>query len=231
MKNQLAITVLSLVLLIAGPAHSQEDKKAGREKEALRRTQQALRTAQERQSALEREKAALALKLDAESRKAETEVAGAQRAARASRSSLAGAQAEISRLKSELDALRARSDSDRQAVTEQNNTLKRSLQETQHLLVERTQTATSLARLLDRSTQALANAERKNRDLYASSRLLLDLYRNKSAGDALAQREPLLGFAEVALENEAEALRTQLEAHRLPTSGRDPASNDNSGIP
>lgn len=231
MKNQFAITVLSLVLLSAAPAHAQEDKKAGREKEALRRTQQALRTAQERQSALEREKAALALKLDTESRKAETEVAGAQRAARASRSSLASAQAEIARLKAELDALRTRSDGDRQTLTEQNNTLKRSLQETQQLLVERTQTATSLARLLDRSTQALANAEQKNRDLYASSRLLLDRYRNKSAGDALAQREPLLGFAEVTLENEAEALRTQLEAHRLPQSGRDSPSNGRSGTP
>ncbi|MDP1791140.1 MAG: hypothetical protein Q8L12_11240, partial [Methylibium sp.] len=67
MKNQLALIVLSLVLLSTGPAHAQDDKKAGREKEALRHTQQALRTAQERQSALEREKAALALKLDAES--------------------------------------------------------------------------------------------------------------------------------------------------------------------
>lgn len=231
MKNQLAITVLSLVLLSAGPAHAQDDKKAGREKEALRRTQQALRTAQERQSALEREKAALALKLDAESRKAETEVAGAQRAARASRSSLASAQAEISGLRSELDTLRSRSDSDRQTLTAQNTQLTRSLQETQQLLAERTQTATTLARLLDRSTQALANAEQKNRDLYATGRSLLDRYRGKSAGDVLVQREPLFGLAEVTLENEAEALRTQLELHRLPTSGRDPASSGNSGTP
>lgn len=220
MKHPLAIALLGLALMLgAGGAHAQDDKKAAREKESLRRAQQALRAAQEKQSVLERDKAALALQLDTATRKNEGELAEAQKSARTSRAGLASAQSELLRLRAELDELRAGSEREKAALTTQAAQLTRSQQETQRLLDERTQTVISLGRLLDRSTKALANAERTNRELYASGRELLDRYRGKSVGDRLAEREPLFGLHEVQLENEAEALRTQLEAHRLPTTG------------
>ena len=99
-------------------------------------------------------------------------------------------------------------------MQERNEDLARQLAQAQQLLAERTATVTSLSRLLARSTQSLAGAEQKNRELYAIGLRLIDRYRNKTAADAQAQREPFFGLREVQLENQAEELRTEIESQR-----------------
>ena len=58
------------------------------------------------------------------------------------------------------------------------------------------------------ATEALAGAESKNRELYGIGRQLLDAYRRGGG-------EGVFGLDAVKLENEAEALRTEIEARRL----------------
>ncbi len=206
----LAFMALVLTLAAASPLHAQDDKRASREREALRRSQQALRSAQESQAALQREKASLLAdkaKLDTEAQqktKALDSAVAQNRAARTEQQKLQGelsaAEAALRDTKIEAAAQRSRADA-----------LERSLAEARALAAERTAANASVSALLARSTDALANAERKNRELYAIGRKLIDEMRTDAGG----LREPFLRLGDVQTENKAEAIRSQMDAQRI----------------
>ena len=52
----------------------------------------------------------------------------------------------------------------------------------------------------------LADAEQKNLALYQINREIIDKYKQKSRWSALLQKEPFLGFKQVEIENQAQAL-------------------------
>ena len=60
------------------------------------------------------------------------------------------------------------------------------------------------------TTKELQDAEKKNLSLYQVNRELLSQYKEKSAWDALRQREPFTGISEVASENEVQAVEDRL---------------------
>lgn len=214
-RTRLLVALLGLAL--AGASMAQDDKRASREREALRRTQQALRSAQEQQATLLREKAALAAEkeqLDVAAKKASAQLGSAQAQAGRARGELAKTEAELAQLRGELEALKNAGAGREQALQTRVETLTTSLQESQRLLAERSQTVSTVTMLLQRSSEALAGAEAKNRELYGIGRRLLEVYRRGGG-------EGVFGLDAVKLENEAEALRSEIEAQRLVSgSGR-----------
>lgn len=208
-RTRLFVALLGLAL--AGGSLAQDDKRASREREALRRTQQALRSAQEQQATLQREKAALAAekdKLDDAAKKASAQLGSAQAQAGRARGELAKTEAELAQVRGELEMLKTASAGREQALQTRVDELTIALREHQRLLAERSQTVSTVTTLLQRSTEALAGAESKNRELYGIGRQLLDAYRRGGG-------EGVFGLDAVKLENEAEALRTEIEARRL----------------
>ena len=216
----LVVAMLALAHASAWP----QDATASREREALRRTQQALRTAQEQQAGMQKDNAALAAekaRLDAELRNASSQTASALGQARSSRAELAKAKAELQRAQGELAALRAAAEQEREAATQHAQVQQRQLRELhdlQQTLAERTRTVARIGELLGRSTQALSDAEKKNRELHALGLKLIEAYRHKGVSDALAGRDPVFGFADVRDENMAEELRAQFDALKLPAA-------------
>lgn len=207
-----------LCVLLATSASAQDDKRATREREALRRTQQALRSAQEQQTTLQREKAALAAekeKLNEAVQRNGAQLGAAQAQAGRSRSELAQARAELEQSRSELETLRKSSTTQQQSLQTHGDELAQQLQQTQRLLAERSQALSSVAVLLERSTLALTDAEAKNRQLYGIGLKLIDDYRGKGNDGGLAVRDPFFGLKQVQLEDRAEALRSELDALRL----------------
>lgn len=199
------------VTLTCGPAGAADDAKGGRDKEALRRVQQALRQSQAKLQAVQDERALLQTQhsaLEAKAAEAEKELTSTQGQVRSLRAELARSQAEGKRLSGELASLKTSSQAEQTALQGRLDDLGRRLTEHQ-------QTLANVTNLLGHSTQALSTAEEKNRQLYAIGRDVIARYHNKGIGEVLAQQEPVFGLREVTLENEAEALRTQIEAQRL----------------
>ncbi|MCV2365142.1 hypothetical protein LNV23_16965 [Paucibacter sp. DJ1R-11] len=208
------IKTTSIMLLLAvflSSGASAQDGKASKEREALRRAQGALREAQTQIGSLQAEKAAL----EAERARLAAVADGAKAQARGGEAKLKRsqqqqqeqAQAEMAALRREmqqnLDASAAREQALQQRVLTQGQEL-----------LERTQTTLSLRTLLERSTEALAEAEAKNRKLFAIGQDLVQLYLNRTPADLDALNDPLLGLGAVRMESHAESLRSQLAQQR-----------------
>lgn len=193
---------LAALLLAASTCVQAQDNKANREREALRRTQQALRQAQEESATLARDKATLGnekAELTRQNAQLETDLkksAGQAAQARSAQSRAQQLDHELATLRTEHTALQAR-------ATEQ----AAKLQEAQGTLA-------AVRTLLERATQRQALLERRNQELYDTGLAAIELYRSKDAAATWAQREPLLGFKQVGIENAAEAMRGKLEMAR-----------------
>jgi chromosome segregation ATPase len=221
-------TVLAMAacLLFASAAHA-EDKAASKDRELLRRAQAALRAEQEQRGSLEREKGSLAQekqKLQDDVKRQGSQLSAAQGQAKAARVQLEQARAEADQLKAQLETQQSANTQEQAALRQQVEQLRRQLAQTQQVLGERTQANQTLVSLLERSTQALSDAETKNRELYAAGLKAVQAYRQKGVVSALAQREPVFGFGSVQVENVAEDLRTQIDAQRVPSAFKPQAS-------
>jgi chromosome segregation ATPase len=209
MKRSSTIGVALLVLL-ALPASAQQDAaRAGREREALRRTQAALKQAQEQQAGLSREKSELSAEKDrlaANVKHAETQLGNA-------RGESSRLHADLARIGAELEALRGEAAAQKQAAQASSDALAERLSRAERLLAERTQTVASITALLERSTQALAAAEKANGEMQAFGLQLIARLRDPSG--AAGQADAVLGFGQVRLENTAEQLRDRLDALKL----------------
>jgi chromosome segregation ATPase len=217
-KPVLRLTILALVATLSLACAAQDDSHGSREKEALRRTQAALRQAQEQQAALAREKDALAGqrdKLDESVRSAESRLA-------ASRSDAARLNASLSRANEELAAAKARDEAERQALEGRLAEQAQQLATARRVADERARANAALTALLERATTSLAAAEKANGQMHALGLQMIDRLRGREGGTAAV--DPVLGFGQVRLENEAEALRDQLEAAKLPAAARTPGA-------
>ena len=210
----LAMALTLAFLSSARPAAAEDDKRATREREALRRSQLALRSAQESQAALQRDKAGLVLerdKLDAESKRTGKALEGAQAQSRQARGDLARAQAALAAAQAELEKAREESQRARTTLQTRLDELERGLADARRQLAERTASNTTIAALLARSTEALTDAERRNRELYSLGRKLLDELRGEAGG----LREPFLQLGRIENENRAEELRSQIDKQQI----------------
>lgn len=202
------------VLALAAFGAQAQDAKPSKEREALRRTQTALRAAQELQSTLQADKA-----------KAEAEAAAAHKEAASTKAQIAGSAARLKAREAELETLRAQLLAAKQAEQAQQEAAAKSGEREQalqqQLLAARQESASrlqanqALSQLLERSTQALADAEAKNRQLYTLGQDLLKRWRGRSAIDTALLQDPVLGLTAVRFEDEAEKLRSELETKRI----------------
>jgi predicted nuclease with TOPRIM domain len=215
-------TLLSLALCVCFSAAAQDDGRAAREREALRRSQAALKQAQEQQAVLAREKTELTAqqqKLSDEAKQAQSQLGGA-------RSEAGRLRAEVNRLSAELTALKTQMEADKKLMLSNNEAAQNAAQqaaqksaqqlsEAERLNVQQTRTVASMTALLERSTTALAAAEKANREMHALGLQLIDQVRGKSASGLSGLSNPVLGLGQVKLENTAEQLRDQLDALKV----------------
>lgn len=201
---------LALLLVTSLAVHAQ-DAKVSKEREALRRAQTALRAAQEQQSTLQADKA-----------KAEADAASAQKDIAAAKAQIAGSAARLKAREAELDALRAQLQAAKDAqqladakATEHEQALQQQLLAARQEAAARQQANQALTQLLERSTAALADAEAKNRKLYALGQDLVQRYIGRSPVDTALQQDPVLGLTAVRFEDQAEQLRAELAAARV----------------
>ena len=207
----LALAVTAACVL---PAAAQDNN--SREREALRRAQAALNdtrrelaAAQAERSGLQREKEAAAAQAQA-----------AQQARDGLQAQLRGLQQQLAALRAEQQVQAERQRSEREADTaaaaQRQRQAATQQAELQAQLDESRRANASVTQLLERATRALAEAEDKNRQLHALALQAVERYRAKTPAEAALQGDPLLGLTQVRIENEAEALRAQADALRLP---------------
>lgn len=202
---------LSLALLmcmaVAAPHAEASDKKASREREALRRVQQQLSQAQGDLAAAEQEKARLAADLEkaqASSKAEAGKVASLQHGLGTSKQQLTAVTGELAQVKEIL------------ATTAQQ------LAETRKTLAETTQTLQqteaakrNLETVKASNERDIASCERKNLALYEVGRSLMDRFEHKTCGEILVEKEPFSGIRKVETENLMEEYRDKLDDQKL----------------
>jgi hypothetical protein len=201
------------VLLTTGGAQAADapDKRLAAARDAARQAQAALQQARAERDALQSQQATTAAdKASLEARLAQTEaqsrngrVKQAQQAEALSR-----AEAELERLRTELAQEQGRREQAEKAAAQTR------AQGEQALLAQRQVTA-SVTALLEKSTAALAHAERANRSLHKLGLEAVEAYSRRTPEAMRVRDEPFLGLGAVALEEEAEHLRKALDEQRV----------------
>ncbi len=221
-RVSLSAFVVLLVLAVTPLAGTSQapDKRATREREALRRVQQQLQQVQQEKAALVEKLAgadAQGTALAQEKEKLAAQVGGALARARSEAAKGLQLQSELTALTQEKQALSA----ERQTLQVQKaelekriadlaarqGTTERDLAQTQ---AQRTQAESALAT----RGQQVASCEDKNIKLYQHGRDLIAQCTDKSASAALLRIEPFTGIARVRLENLLEEYRDKLDAQK-----------------
>lgn len=203
------IMVLMIAMAVSVPAAGQ-DKRASREREALRRAQQQVQKANEDLAAAQQQ-------LEAAERQRER----LARDARIARERAAAEAARGQQLQSELERLRAERDALRTQRTEQDQRLQEVAARASQLereLVAAQQRVRQLDALGIGQRDAIAACEGRNAKLYETGRALVDECRDRSATDRVLRLEPFTGIHRVRIENMLEAYRDRLDEQR-PTAG------------
>ena len=203
---------LLLLALLAGPAAA-SDKKANREREALRRVQVELQQAQGRVSSLEQEKAKLGQDLEAAG-KARKSAEG--RAARLNRE-LKAEQQQREALAKELEQVKQDLAASGQQLAETRKTLNDTgarLAQTSDELRRAQADKANLESIKTRNEREIVSCEDKNLKLYQTGRELMVRFEQKSCGEILAQKEPFTGLKRVEIENLLEEYRDKLDEQK-----------------
>lgn len=208
--------MLLLCLLLQAAAAGAQGQTASREREALRRTQAALREASAERDALKAQIAALTAR-EAEAAKQAT---AAGTAAAALRPRLQRAQGEAEALRAELAVAKQQHEQAlaeaRRGATQREEVLRTQLQAALRERDERATANRSVGALLGETTASLDEARRRNGDLHALARELIERWRHKTPAEALLAADPVLGLAGVRAEDQAERWRRQADDLRLP---------------
>lgn len=222
MRRGSAVWVVCLLILgIASGSVSAQDKRATREREAIRRLQQQAQQMRQENDALgarltasEQEKQELSRQRDSLA----GAVGGARGIAREQQDQRAQLQAQYDALVQQLQAVTL----DRQNLQTDKLALEKRFSETQARLVV---TTDALAREASDRQQAdatvtardrqVSTCEDKNTQLYQHGRDLIAQCRDRSATDTVLRLEPFTGIGQVAIENRLEEYRDKLDAHRL----------------
>ncbi|WP_332749086.1 hypothetical protein [Hydrogenophaga sp.] len=208
---QAACRGLILALLMAGvggSALAQDNKKATREREALRRAQQQAQKAGQDLTALQ-EKFNTA---EQERTKLADEVEGAQSRARNESARGQRLQRELQAATTERDALRTEKAGLDQRLQE---TTARVAQLERDLAAARQRGKQLDAQGVAQGAQ-IAACEERNTKLYATGRSLIEQCRDRSANDSVLRLEPFTGIHRVGIENMLESHRDQLDEQKTP---------------
>lgn len=201
----------------AGSAHAaDDDKRLAQARDAMRRAQQSLQQTQSERSALQRDKAALEAERDrlaAALADAETR----QRSSAAQQARLSGSLSGAERQRESTQAELAKERTARLAVDRELQAQQARSAASQQALEEQRRITAATSGLLERSVQALAQAEARNRELLALGTQALEAYLNDTPVAMRARDEPFLGLGRVTLESRAEGLRQAMAAQ---TTGR-----------
>lgn len=200
---------LALLLCMAGvtPHADASDKKASREREALRRVQQQLSQVQGDLAAAEQEKTRLAADLEkaqASSKAEEGKTARLQQGLGTSKQQLASVSNELARTKEELTTM-----------AQQLSETRKTLAETTQILQQTEAEKRRLETVKVSNEHAIAACEHKNLALYEVGRSLMDRFEHKTCGEILAEKEPFTGIRKVETENLMEEYRDKLDDQKL----------------
>lgn len=203
MKTRSLWLILFVLLGLGAAVHAQANT-ASREKQFLRRLQIMQQQMNEQNAALQKER---------------DDLAGQLKAAQASITSL--------KERSEKESGKAQGlEKSLQAQQRDNTTLTQQLTEAQQALATLRQEHESTLATLKASEDdngrleatgaeqrgQIADCEHKNLLLYQANTELLEKYQNKSAWDALAQKEPFTGIEKVRIDNVLQEYRDKLAA-------------------
>jgi len=212
MRNSTRIAIAALgASLLCAPLYAQDDAKASKEREALRRAQSALRAMTDERDALQADKARLAQ----DKTKSDQELAALRGRSQGEAGRVKQAEQRADTLQAQLDAAAKARDEAAAASQQREHELQEQLAGARRESNERLQSTRALGTLLEHSTQALAAAEDKNRKLLAVGEDLLKRYQERPAYDRVTIGDPLLGFTDVKLANEAETIRGQMAQLRV----------------
>lgn len=208
-RRRVNVLSLAVLLCMAGLSLHAEasDKRASREREALRRVQQQLSQLQGEKAALEDEKNRLAADLDQAqetSKAVEGKVDRLQSGLGASKRQLAALTQDLTQTKEELAT-----------TSQQLAETRKSLTETAQILQQTEAEKRNLEAIKARNERDIASTERKNRALYTIGRSLMDRFEHKTCGEILAEKEPFAGLKKVETESLLEEYRDKLDDQKL----------------
>lgn len=198
----LAITAVTIVLVVWSSTAAAQNADADRLREALRRTTTQLRSLEDRQAELQ-------------ARASESE----QRAATL-QAKLEAANAEVNTLTEKLDKSQERLVSAGSHISAQNDAITRldeslakwrkaydeAVNVARAKETERARLATELAAFTERAT----TCEAKNVELFKIGNEILERYKEVGFGDVLARHEPFIGLKRVELQNLVQDYRDEL---------------------
>lgn len=206
MLKHLALS--SLILLAAGVAFAQSGddarKAARRAQLQVQQAQQEAQAAQAAKSKLETDKAELDKKLASQGQ----QLGQLKGALPKLQEKLKGVEAERDELATKLAALE-------KELAERKLTADAAAASTQRTLKQRDDAQALLKREHDAQVALVGECTAKNERLVRLSAELLDRYRNKSVGDVLKQRDPVLGLGDVQMFNLVQEYRDKAEAERF----------------
>lgn len=214
------LLLLILASTITANAWS-EDKRASREREALRRAQQQVQQLRQEKTALEQkltgfeqEKSLLAQDRE----KLASEVNSAQSRARSESAKRRQLQLALDKMTREKQALQTRTTELGQRLAELTATQTSTKSELAQSQVQKKQTES----MLQTRERQVASCEDKNIKLYQYGRDLITQCRDRSATDAVLRLEPFTGIKRVQIENLLEEYRDKLDAQKTLPAGSAP---------
>lgn len=208
--EKLLALLLGGVLLFAANTPLQAASKKDPAKEAVRRMQLELSQAQDQKAILEQDKASLSKELDTLKQKSD-ELA----------SSVKSANRNKAVLTKETEALRQ----DKSKLSEEITRLKKELtdsqsaeRDTRNNWQQETSHKQRLEQNLNVRGKALEVCESKNKMLYQYHVELIDRAQNRGSLSILLEKEPVLGFKRVQIENLLEEYRDKIDDQKVQTS-------------
>jgi DNA repair exonuclease SbcCD ATPase subunit len=191
---------LIVPLALAAP----DQDASARLREMLHRTQEALRDAQAQNADLIKAKTEAEQKLQAASGRLETD-----------RKTSAASQAALQTQLQAANDARVELEKKLGALQEQLSAARQKNVEGERQLTARESELTTTKQALEQSKGATASCEAKNMALYGYAQEVLQLYKHKGVWAAVAQKEPVLGFKEVEIENVVQEYQLKYDSERI----------------
>ena len=208
------ITLLLLCSVAVGSVQASSDKKANREREALRRAQMQLQQVQGQVATLEADKAKLGSERDLalkESKAAQSKVRNLSRNLAEEKQQAAQLLKDLETHKQDLATTQTRLTDTEAKLAE----TAKNLVQTRQTLAQTEADKRQLEGVKSRQEREIASCESKNLKLYQTGRDLMTRFEQKSCNEIMAQKEPLFGLKRVEIENLLEEYRDKLDEQKL----------------
>jgi chromosome segregation ATPase len=201
------ISVFVIGVLATGSVLADSDRKASREREAMRRAQQQVQQMQGQLSTLGEEKDKLTQDLDKATNDLKSTKAHNAQVGR----KLAAEQQKREELEKELAATKETLDKTQASLTETT----RNLDDTRLKLATTEAQKKELETIKAFRERQISACEDKNKSMYQIGRDLMVRYEQKHCGEVFAEKEPFTGLKRVEMENMMEGYRDKLDEQRV----------------